>query len=187
MKANPQTAYLATAPSIFADFRFMDFAVARTVLERPSETIAAIIKTKAAIMTFGKYPSTLSFKKEETSYKPTKLREGRRKTIITNHFTTSPTKCPVFRLTPALRKKFSAPIDLKRLSILRLSNTCSMARAIKEPKTQPTTKKTTATISFGANCTKLHQRVLSASLKTSPQVSQILFIIVKLLINKILF
>src|SRR3989338_9577831 len=184
MMAKTQTAYLAIAASICADLKLMALPVASTALERASETTAAIIRTKAAMITCGRNPRTLSFKKAETSYKPTRFRDGRRKTIITNHFTTSPTKCPVFRLTPALRKKFSAPIDLKRLSILRLSNTCSMARAIKEPKTQPTTKKTTATISFGANCTKLHQRVLSDSLKTSPQVSQILFIIVKLLINK---
>src|SRR3989344_4528103 len=184
MIAKTQTAYLAIAASMCADLKLMALAVASTALERASETTAAIIRTKAAMITWGRNPRTLSFKKAETSYKPTRFRDGRRKTIITNHFTTSPTKCPELRFTPAFLRKFSTPRDRKRLSILRLSNTCLIALESKEPKTQPITKKTIAITSFGVNWTKLHQRVLSDSLKTSPHVSQMLFIIIKLLINK---
>ena len=86
-------------------------------------------------------------------------RDGRRKTMITNHRTTSPTKWPVFRFIPARRRKWSAPTEAKRLSIFRLWKTCSMALEIKEPKNQPIMKNTIAKMSFGVNCTKLHHRL----------------------------
>src|SRR3989338_6975219 len=131
-------------------------------LERPSDTKAAMISTKAAIITCGKYPRTSFCRNRDTPFwsppGKTKLSEGSRKTIITNHLTTWPIKYPEFRFIPAFLKKPSAPIDLSRLSIFRLPNTCSTAFAIKEPKNQPTTKKTIATTSLGVNWMKLHHK-----------------------------
>src|SRR3989338_4385550 len=151
MKANTQTAYLATAPKKCAACKFIERAPATTAPEIPSETIAAITNTKAATITFGKNPSTSSFKKSVTSFKPTRFNDGSKKTTTTNHFATCPIKYPVSRVIPALLKKSSAPIDLKRLSILRALKTCSIARATTLPKSQPTTKKTTAKTSLGVN------------------------------------
>ena len=97
---------------------------------------------------------------------------------MTNHFTTCPIKYPVSRVIPAFRKKLSIPIEAKSLSTLRALITCSRARAIIDPKTQPTTKKIIARTIFGVNWTKPHHKFWSEELNTSPHVSQILFIII---------
>src|SRR3989344_6818409 len=169
MKAKTQTAYFATAPSILAELKFIDFAVAVAVLERASETTVAIIKIKAATITLGKNPSTSYCKKSLMLLKPPKSSEGIRKTTTTNHFTTCPTKSPEFRFIPALLRVSSAPIDLKRLSTFKELKTCSRARATTLPKSQPIINNTTATINLGVNAIKLPHNCMRDALKTSPQ------------------
>ena len=94
-----------------AERKFIDFALATSARETPSEITVATIKTKAATITRGKNPSTSSLKNPPIESSPTYESEGRRNMITTNHFITCPMKYPLFNEIPAFLNKSSAPTD----------------------------------------------------------------------------
>src|SRR3989338_4282458 len=163
--------HFETPPRNPDDGRFAALAEPVTSMPTASAIKAATTNIIAATNTFGRYPSTSSFRKSVTLVKPSTSTVAVRNTTMTNHFTSAPINTPTSNLIPALSIGSSTPRDCRALSIFSERRICSTTFPKACAITQPTTKITTDATNRGANeATPVHNS-LKERINASPQVS----------------